>query len=84
MLKYLNRLSSRSPQPLSDDEGHVDNDDDGDGDYKDGEDVADGNHEDDEDVDDGDLGGGHLAQVSHQLAHHWTGGRRDAGQTCRR
>ena len=91
MLKYWSRLSSRSPQPLSVDEGHDDNDD---GDHEDGEDVADGNHEDDEDVDDGDhddddnddagdLGGGHLAQVSHQLAHHWTGGRRDAGQTCR-
>ena len=88
MLKYLSRLSSRSPQPFSVDEGH---DDDGDSDHEDGEDVADGKHEDDEDVDDGDhedddagdLGGGHLAQVSHQLAHHRTGGRRDAGQTRR-
>ena len=92
MLKYLSRLFSRSPQPLSDDKDHVDEDDGhGRGDHEDDEDVHDGDHEDDEDVDDGnhedddagDLGGGHLAQVSHQLAHHRTGGRRDAGQTCR-
>ena len=91
MLKYLSRLSSRSPQPLSDDKDHVDEDDGhGRGDHEDEEDVYDGDHEDDEDVydgnheddDAGDLGGGHLAQVSHQLAHHRTGGRRDAGQTC--
>ena len=81
MLKYWSRLSSRSPQPLSDDKDHVDEDDGhSHGDHEDDEDVYDGSHEDD---DAGDLGGGHLAQVSHQLAHHWTGGRRDAGQTCR-
>ena len=83
MLKYLSRLFSRSPQPLSDDKDHDDEDDGhGRGDH-DKEDVYDGDHEDDENDDVSDLGGGHLAQVSHQLAHHWTGGRRDAGQTCR-
>ena len=95
MLKYLSRLSSRSPQPLSVDKERVDEDDGhSHGDHEDDEDVDDGDHEDNEDVedvddenheddDDGALGGGHLAQVSHQLAHHRTGGRRDAGQTCR-
>ena len=96
MLKYWSRLSSRSPQPLSDDKDHVDEEDGQaedvhDGDHEDDDDVHDGNHEDDDDAHDenhedddaGDLGGGHLAQVRHQLAHHRSGGRRDAGQTCR-
>ena len=40
MLKYLNRLSSRSPQPLSVDKDHVDEDDG----------HSHGDHEDDEDI----------------------------------
>ena len=55
MLKYWSRLSSRSPQPLSDDKDHVDEDDGhGRGDHEDEEDVYDGDHEDD---DASDLGG---------------------------
>ena len=47
MLKYWSRLSSRSPQPLSDDKDHVDEDDGhGRGDHEDDEDVDDGNHDD--------------------------------------